>query len=163
MPSTAGLQKFQFLLYDRVAECALNKTEMQVCEWLNTAIEPDVPYEKLAKTKSTWSSINRKLIVALGPVLTGAFGRSITEEEAELILKKKRRLTALQILRRLFNHLQTNPEMKEVYGLQDLMAVQWQGDKNKALFRHNWSTKVLHLDGTVGAKVRTAFLLERMA
>ena len=53
--------------------------------------------------------------------------------------------------------------MKEVYGLQDLMAVGWEGDKNKALFKHSWSTKVLHLDGTVGSRVRTAFLFEQMS
>ena len=163
MPSTAGFQKFQFNLYDKVQECALNKTEEEVISWLNKAWDPSVPYAELAKIRSTWSSINRKLISALSPLLAGEFGRSVNEEEQALVKDNKRRLTALQVLHRLSSHLQTNPEMKVVYGLQDLMAVAYPGDKRKPLFRNQWSTKVNKLDKTVDLKVKTAFLLQRLS
>ena len=163
MPQTAGFQKFQFSLYDRVAECALDKTELEVIQWLKQAWDPAVSYEKLGIILAKWSGINRKLVVALNPLLSGAFGRSVMEEEQESVLNDKPRLTSLQILRRVQAHLQTNPEMREVYGLQDLMAVKWLGDGAKGTFKHNWTTKALNLHKTVSSKVQTAFLLERMA
>ena len=81
MPTTAGLQKFQFTLCDKVAACALDKTQEQIIRWLGRAFTLEYPYKKLAKVKSIWEGVNRKLIVALSPLLTGAFERSITEEE----------------------------------------------------------------------------------
>ena len=93
MPQTAGFQKFQFSLYDRVAECALHKSEREVIQWLKQAWDPAVSYEKPGKIHAKWSGVNRKLVVALSPLLSGAFGRSIIEEEQELVPHDKDRLT----------------------------------------------------------------------
>ena len=163
MPQTSEFQLFQFQLYDRVAECALDKSEREVVNWLKQSWNPEVSYKTLGKIHAKWSGVNRKLVVALHPLLTGAFGDSIIEEEQELVLHDKARLSSLQILRRLQAHLQTNPEMKEVHGLQDLMAVKWLGDEAKSIFKHNWTTKALNLHKTVSTKVQAAFLLERLS
>ena len=162
MPNTSSFNKFKFTLYDRVQECALNKTDREVTTWINKAFDKDISYERLGKVRSAWVGINRKLIVALNPLIHGPFGRGITEEEQRLVKSNKSRLTALQILRRLQNHLETNPEMKEVYSIQDIMDVVWIGDQNKALFRHNWNTKVTNVGDAVSMKTLAGFLFERL-
>ena len=147
MPTTATFQKFQFQLYDRIQERALGKTEDEVVRWVDQAWDKDVSYERLGKVRSAWTGVNRKLRVAFSNILSGELSRSIYEENKELVMKSKKRLTALQILRRLNAHLQTNPEMKELYGIQDLMEVKWLGDARKQNFRHSWNVKVQCFDG----------------
>ena len=162
MPTTSSLQKWQDLLVMRVSKCALNKTEDDVQDWLRQAEGPKSKrrYEKLSKVKSEWVGINRKLNVALLPLLVGDFGRSIEEERAERKESGKPRPTSLQILSRLYHHLQTNPDMHEVHGIQDLMSLKWMGDSNKTKFRHQWRSKCASLSNTVDITVKSAFLLQ---
>ena len=164
MPTTASLPRFQDLLVERICHCALDKSEREVLQWLKQAEGPKSPkeYEKL-RIKDKWIGINRKLCSSLSPLLSGDFGRSIEEEKAERKEKGKQRINALQLLQRLYAHLQTNPEMREVHGIQDLMAVRWLGDERMTTFRHHWRSKCSSLSSSVDLSVKAAFLLERLS
>jgi len=130
--------------------------------WMLDVEEVTVSYEKLAEPGSKNVSLDDKLRAAITDVCAGELGKELNRAAEDEKVKFRRPLAGRQMLRLIYVYFQTKQSLNQVYGLTNLMKVNYLGDKNMEQFYNSWLKVVNNLKSpdSVSAEAREELFLK---
>ena len=117
--------------------------------------------EDLAEVPKSIFTLDRKVHAGLIPLCKGDFGQSVAQADQDHYDKHARPLSAIQLLRLIYNDLRTNKSLRTFHNMLDLSKLEWQGDEHweMARFRNNLNAIMMDIGDQMNEEGKQNFLL----
>ena len=160
-PTVNNIKHWKTDLYSKVA-AASGRDDHFTTQWLKKAEREDLyTLEDLSEVPKSIFTLDRKVHAGLIPLCKGDFGQSVAQADQEHYDKHARPLSAIQLLRLIYNDLRTNKSLRTFHNMLDLSKLEWQGDEHweMARFRNNLNQIMMDIGDQMNEAGKQDFLL----
>ena len=133
------MAEWKYALYTNL-DSASGRTDGAVIPWLQAVEKNGATIDSLGDGPDKFRRLDKKLATALEKLVTGNFRKSISLVQRTELTKHQKTLGGRQFLLLVYQHLATDSSMEHAFHIQDLMALEWLGDKLYEMekFRNDW-------------------------
>ncbi len=156
------LPAFKMQVVENVVTASARSDHWRVSRWIKMVDLPGIKMKQLAEPGKHYQTLDRKLATGLSPLITGEWGRKVTNMKRKIMSKKGKHnlLAGRQILHMLYQFFRTSRNMGVIYSIVDLTKLEWLGDDKIEVFRNNWDNRVAGLPHRTSRNTMSEILLD---
>ena len=145
-PTVAQLSQWQKSVGRALVAASVHDDKAEIA-WFKRASEKGVTFDDLADVgEERFKALDQLLCQGLMKKLPADLAQRIRRKEDEA-WKKDTTITGLQTAWMIYDYFKTDDHLSEVYGLHDLIDLNWYGDHRMLDFLHQWDFVLDNIEG----------------